>query len=319
MINLEHYLRKINISPKSCAFLPSTEQIKCLEAIYFAHLKAFPYENFELRAIAKQHLLKRNALNFFSYDKLLTANRGGYCYQSAMLLYDALTQIGFTVKRCEARVLNGAPINDPAILKLPATHMCLVVAILEQEFLLDPGLGASAPRLPILVNDSQEIINQYPDQLRLYKKDDLFVLEKKTNEWKTLIQTTLKETDQKQLQYNLLKLERHPNILPIRDEKTLIGLITEDGRKSLLWNNDLKEFEYVIQRGELYKKEIISDYKEAYQKLVEEFKITYISAEALQQYCADLAPPQILRRWEINLPIEETELTSLEKNLSCVQ
>ncbi|WP_419419388.1 arylamine N-acetyltransferase family protein [Legionella sp. D16C41] len=316
MINLERYLKKINITAKPLKNLSSTEQFNFLSEIYFSHLKCFPYENFELRAIAKQHLLQRKSLNFFSYDKLLLANQGGYCFQSAQLLADALTQLGFTVRPCAARVLNGAPVNDSNVLKLPATHMCLVATIAHEEFLLDPGLGSSAPRQPILIKDSQEVINQYPDQLKLYKEENLFILAKKTDKWTTLIQSDLQAADEKHLKANLLGLERYPDILPIRDEKTLVGLITNEGRKSLLWNVTTNKFEFAKQCGEHYTKEIIPDYKEAYKKLVEEFNISYISVEALQNYCTDTRPLKMHRRWEINLPVDKTEIANLEKNLS---
>ncbi|MGQ3888489.1 arylamine N-acetyltransferase family protein [Legionella sp. CNM-1927-20] len=317
MISLENYLQKINVSAKPLTSLPSTEKIKFLEEIYFAHLKAFPYENFELRSIAKQHLLKRNSLNFFSYGKLLSDNRGGYCYQTAMLLYDALTQIGFSIKPCIARILNGAPVNAPQILQLPATHMFLVVCIENQEFLLDPGLGASAPRQPLLITHSEQIVTQYPDQFKFYPIDDLYILERKINgEWMRLMQTDLQEASLKQLQCNLLKLERYPSILPIRDEKTLVGVITNEGRKSLIWDVSSNELKFSKQIGELYIKETLPNFESGQKKLVDEFNITYISVSALKDYCKETILPKPIRRWEINLPIEETEIESLEKNLS---
>ncbi|WP_242604422.1 arylamine N-acetyltransferase family protein [Legionella gresilensis] len=319
MINLKSYFKKINISEKSLVSLPSKEQLEFLEEIYFAHLKTFPYENFELRLIAKQHLLKRQSLNFFSYDKLLTDNRGGYCYQTAMLLYDALTQIGFSVKPCIGRILNGAPVNDPKILELPPTHMLLVVRIGNQEFFLDPGLGSSAPRRPILITNSEQLVSQYPDQYKLYPCGNFYILERKVEDkWTRLLQTDLQEASIKQLQNNLLKLERHPSTLPIRDEKTLVGVITNEGHKVLIWDIASNALKFSKQIGELYIKETLSNFEIGQKKLVEEFNIHYISVSALESYCKKIVLPKPIHPWDINLPIEETELASLEKNLSLV-
>ncbi|STX52623.1 putative N-hydroxyarylamine O-acetyltransferase [Legionella busanensis] len=317
MINLKNYFKKINVSEKPFVSLTNKEQLEFLEQIYFAHLKTFPYENFQLRVIAKQHLLKRQSLNFFSYDMLLTGNQGGYCCQTAMLLYDALTQIGFSVKPYIGRILNGAPVNDPKILELPPTHMLLVVRIENQEFFLDPGLGSSAPRQPILITNSEQLVSQYPDQYKLYPIGNFYVLERQIDgNWTRLLQTDLQEASIKQLQNNLLKLERHPSILPIRDEKTLVGIITNEGRKVLIWDVASNELKFSKQIGELYIKETLSDFKIGQRKLVDEFNIHYISVSALEDFCKKIILPKPIRPWEINLPIEETELASLEKNLN---
>lgn len=314
-INLKQYLQTIKIAP-----LPdkasSEEKINYLNAIYFAHVQTFPYSNFELRKISRQHPVYRDSLSFFSYKNLLTADHGGYCFQTAALLLDALSQLGYAVSFCAARVLMGAIVNSPEILQLPLTHLILTVQIDEQKFLLDPGLGSSAPRFPIRITGKDESISQNEDEFKFHSIDNVYVLEKKTRQgWLRLMQTNLCPINQEKAAMNLLKLERYPLAIGIRDSKTVIGIITEHGRKSLAWDAQSKQLKFSKSEGNDSIQKIVTDFEEAHQLLVDEFHIEHISTEDLEEYCTETALPHPIKPWTINFPIDKLEQIEMEKNL----
>lgn len=315
-INLEHYLQKIKISAPSLTDASSDEKINFLKTLYFAHVQTFPYANFALREIARQHLIQRKSLSFFSYKNLLSSEHGGYCFQTAALLFDALSQLGYSVSFCAARVLLGALPNASEVLQLPPTHLVLTVQIEDQTFLLDPGLGSSAPRFPILITEKNESVMQNEDEFKFYPMDKIYVLEKKTRQgWLRLMQTDLLPISQEKAAMNLLKLERHPAVIGIRDAKTVIGIITEHGRKSLIWDAQSKQLKYSANEGEKYTQRILTDFAEGHQVLVDEFSIDHISTETLESYCMETLLPRPIKPWEIHFPLDQFELKEMEKNL----
>lgn len=245
---------------------------------------------------------------------MLSAKDGGYCFQTAGLLFDALSQLGYTVSLCAARVLLGANPNAPEILQFPPTHLILTVQIDAQKFLLDPGLGSSAPRFPILITGKNESIAQNEDEFKFYPIDNIHVLEKKTRKgWFLLMQTDLIPISEEKAAMNLLKLERHPEKLAIRDVKTVIGIITEHGRKSLVWDAQSKQLKYSANEGKVYTEKVLASFEEGQQVLVDEFGID-ISAKTLKTYCTDTLPLPI-KPWTIYFPLDQSELKEMEKNL----
>lgn len=316
-INLKQYLKKIQVAVPDLSDAPIEERTRSLWEIYFAHVKTFPYSNFELRKIARQHLIQRDSLSFFSYKTLLSTEQDGYCFQTAALLFDALTQLGYKTEFCAARVLMGAEINAPEVLTLPHTHLLLVVTIDNIKFLLDPGLGSSAPRFPIVITGENEPITQDKDVFKFYRSNDLYVLEKKTSQgWLRLIQTDLTPISSKTATMNLLKLERHPAPVPIRDNKTVIGVITGQGRKSLIWDVQSKQLKFAKQDGDTSTQKILASFDEGVKILADEFAIHHISAEDLKLHCTETILPKPIKPWTVNFPLDKAELMAMEENLT---
>ncbi|HAU0828304.1 TPA: arylamine N-acetyltransferase family protein [Legionella pneumophila] len=315
-IDLKEYLQKLKLGFQLLSDLPPEEQIKYLNSIYLAHIKVFPYSNFELRRIANQHPVQRQSLSFFNYTKLLSSEHGGYCYQSAGLLFDALMQLGFKTEYCAARVLVGEPVNSPKVLAIPATHLVLVVTLGDKKFLLDPGLGASAPRLPILITEKDESILQGKEEFKFYKYDGAHVLERKTSQgWFRLMQTDLIPIDLKTVEMNLLKLERYPDTISIRDNKTVVGSITEYGRKSLVWDAQSNQLKFSKHDGDEVIQKTLTSFEEGVQILVKEFDIDHISAQELKTYCTETNLPQPIKPWTVDFPLDQAELKRMEENL----
>ena len=118
-----------------------------LAALLRGHMRAIPFENLDV-------LLGRPVrLDLASLSaKLVTARRGGYCFEHATLFAAALDALGFAPVRHAARVTLMKP-REVA----PRTHMFLTVPLAEGVFVVDPGFGALAPRMPVPLADGVQI------------------------------------------------------------------------------------------------------------------------------------------------------------------
>lgn len=109
-----------------------------LAALHLAQAKTIPFENLDVRlrhgvSLAPEALVR----------KLLTARRGGYCFELNELLRLGLAASGFEVRALLARVLSGRP--EPG----PRSHEVLVVALGAHRFLADVGFGGPGLRAPL--------------------------------------------------------------------------------------------------------------------------------------------------------------------------
>ena len=110
-----------------------------LAGLLGAHMARIPFENLDV-LLGRPIRLDLDGVQ----SKLVRAGRGGYCFEHATLLAAALEQLGFKPARHSARVTLFVPRSAA-----PRTHMFLTVPLAEGRFVLDPGFGALAPRLPV--------------------------------------------------------------------------------------------------------------------------------------------------------------------------
>jgi N-hydroxyarylamine O-acetyltransferase len=310
------YFYKIGLGVGAINTLSVDEQLKYLAQIYIAHLKTFPYQNFELRQISLQHPLQRNSLEANSFTRLVRTTNGGFCYQLAQLLYSVLHPLGFNVKRCSARVLNGLPVNSKELLSIPPTHLILVVTLANHSYLLDPGLGSRAPRVPLPITSDRETHQLALDQFRGIFVEDIFVVEKKiNNQWAQIIQTDLKPLNDSMIQTLMLKLERFPGCIEIRDTKTIASRITDVGNKNFFWSRQLNDFQYSEETNGSHHKESVTR-NVAYQKLTTEIGVNPKDDTTLKAYCGQGTTPKPKRRWSLSTILHPTELETMKSNLT---
>jgi N-hydroxyarylamine O-acetyltransferase len=140
-LDLDAYLARIGWSGAL------TEDYATLVRLLDAHMRHFPFENLDV-------LLGRGIrIDLASVqDKLVRARRGGYCFEQATLFSAVLEKIGFTLMRHTARVVIVAA-RDAS----PRTHMFLVVTLPEGRFVVDPGFGALAPRVPVPLENGRVV------------------------------------------------------------------------------------------------------------------------------------------------------------------
>lgn len=129
-MNLADYLQRINYrgvrEPTAAT----------LRALHVAHLQHVPFENLD---IYRRRLFELDPAALF--DKIVTRQRGGFCYELNGLFALLLEQLGFSVTRLAARVFNKDGILGPEF-----DHLTLHVTCPDESnsaWLVDVGFGDS--------------------------------------------------------------------------------------------------------------------------------------------------------------------------------
>ncbi len=119
------------------------QNVDTLAGLLQAHMAHIPFENLDVLLGCPVRLDLESVQR-----KLVGARRGGYCFEHATLFAAMLESIGFEPVRHTARVVLMAPRTAS-----PRTHMFLTVPVPEGTFVVDPGFGALAPRVPVPLVD----------------------------------------------------------------------------------------------------------------------------------------------------------------------
>lgn len=133
------YLDRLDLSP---AAVESTDG-ETLRRLQRAHVTAVPFETL---AVAGDPFGTRAgdgvslALGDL-YRKIVTQERGGFCYELNGLFGRLLDAVGFDAKRVAARVIEDGDLTPPA------SHMTHVVDC-DRRYVVDVGLGTPAMRRP---------------------------------------------------------------------------------------------------------------------------------------------------------------------------
>jgi N-hydroxyarylamine O-acetyltransferase len=139
--------------------------VEVLYRLHAAHVRSIPFENVDV--ILGTHAgLGLDAIQ----TKLVRRQRGGYCFEHALLFAAVLERLGFEVERRIARV---QPHKSG-----PRTHMLLAVRVDGQEFLADVGFGAGMLH-PMPLKDGA-VVDQGGWDHRLTQDGDRWTLEKRT-------------------------------------------------------------------------------------------------------------------------------------------
>jgi N-hydroxyarylamine O-acetyltransferase len=126
MFDLDAYLARIALkTPPSC-------DAEGLAALQRAHRLAIPFENLDV-ILGRGIRIDSGSV----FAKLVTARRGGYCFEHNRLFLDALAALGFVARPLLARVWLGAG-ETPGLL-----HALSLVTIAGEEWIADAGFGGS--------------------------------------------------------------------------------------------------------------------------------------------------------------------------------
>ena len=136
---LDAYLARIGLSA------PIPRDVGGLAQVQAAHRQTIPFENLDVR-LGREIATDSERV----FAKLVSARRGGFCFEHNRLLADMLAALGFANRLLLARVLLG---NPPAA--TPRTHCLLLVDLDGLDWIADAGFGgAYAPPMPLV--DGQE-------------------------------------------------------------------------------------------------------------------------------------------------------------------
>jgi N-hydroxyarylamine O-acetyltransferase len=137
---LDAYLARIGLPGR-----PTLDDLG-LTAVQRAHRLRIPFENLDVR-LGRGIRIDSGSV----FAKLVTARRGGYCFEQNRLFLDALIALGFTARPLLARVWLGAS-ETPG-----HTHMLLLVTIDGQDWIADAGFGGSyCPPMPLIEGATAE-------------------------------------------------------------------------------------------------------------------------------------------------------------------
>lgn len=125
-MNLLAYLQRIAYSGSLNPTLDT------LRALHRAHMLTVPFENLSIHHGERIQLTPE-----WLFDKIVTRNRGGFCYELNGLFAELLSELGFRVERLSARVARSAGGYGPEF-----DHMVLLVH-LDEPWLVDVGFGDS--------------------------------------------------------------------------------------------------------------------------------------------------------------------------------
>lgn len=137
-IDLSAYLARLRLPA------PPTLDAAGLLRLQHAHRLAIPFENLDVR------LGRGIAIDGASvFAKLVTAKRGGFCFEHNRLFLDALAGFGFAARPLLARVWLGIDLDRGGATP-PLTHTLSLVTIGDAAWIADPGFGGSyAPPMPL--------------------------------------------------------------------------------------------------------------------------------------------------------------------------
>jgi N-hydroxyarylamine O-acetyltransferase len=132
--DLDAYLARVRLPARPS---PDSEGLARLQR---AHRLAIPFENLDV-VLGRGIAIDSDA----AFAKLVTAGRGGYCFEHNRVFGDALAALGFAARPLLARVWLGVTETPPL------THTLSLVTIDGTEWIADPGFGGSyAPPLPLV-------------------------------------------------------------------------------------------------------------------------------------------------------------------------
>ncbi|MEW5280819.1 N-hydroxyarylamine O-acetyltransferase [Citrobacter freundii] len=140
--------------------------IETLKALHLLHNGAIPFENLDV-LLPREMQLDDLSLE----EKLVTARRGGYCFEQNGVFERALREIGFNVRS----LLGRGVLANPATLP-PRTHRLLLVELQGEQWIADVGFGGQTLTAPIRLQ--ADIEQQTPHgEYRLVQEGDDWILQ----------------------------------------------------------------------------------------------------------------------------------------------
>jgi N-hydroxyarylamine O-acetyltransferase len=158
LADVDDYLARIE-HPR----LPPTAD--ALRSLHEAHVRAIPFENVDV-LLGTHRGLGLQAIT----DKLVRRQRGGYCFEHALLFAAVAEQLGYQVSRLISRV---QPHRAG-----PRTHMSLKVRADGSDYLVDVGFGSGL--LTTMPLRDGTVADQAGWKHRLTREDRTWTLAKQT-------------------------------------------------------------------------------------------------------------------------------------------
>ncbi|MDP2697558.1 arylamine N-acetyltransferase [Thalassospira sp.] len=147
---------------------PREASLETLRALLARHIATIPFEAMDVLCGVGVDLAP-GAID----AKLITGQRGGYCFEQNGLFKRVLSALGFAVEGLAGRVMWMQPEDAPMP---PRCHMALRVVIDGAAWLVDVGVGSTVPDAPLLIDTGMVQVTAF-DRYRLRPVGDDLRLE----------------------------------------------------------------------------------------------------------------------------------------------
>jgi N-hydroxyarylamine O-acetyltransferase len=223
MLDLDAYFARIGYAGSREPTLDT------LRALHAHHPLAIPFENLDT--------LRRSPVRLdleSLQGKLVTARRGGYCFEQNLLFAHVLSALGFHVASLTARVLWDRPEDVRA-----RTHMLLFVELGEGAYLCDVGFGGFTMTAPLRLEPGVE--QGHPHEVfRLLRDGREFLSQVRVRgDWRTLYRFDLQQQLQADIEVLNFWVSEHPDS-PFR--KRLMAARRGNDRTFSLRDNELSVY-----------------------------------------------------------------------------
>lgn len=215
--DLDRYFERIGYGGST------TISLDTLHALSRAHVIAIPFENCDV-------LLDRgiDLAPAAVERKLVTARRGGYCFEHNSLMMYVLAALGFSVRPLSARVRIGRPRDY-----LPArTHVFIRVELASEAWLVDVGVGALSLTSSIRCSRDIEQPTAHEPRRLIFEDGKWFHQAKLGDAWSDVCEFTLEEMPPIDREVANWYTSRHPRS-HFRD-RLIVARATSDGRLTLV-------------------------------------------------------------------------------------
>jgi N-hydroxyarylamine O-acetyltransferase len=159
---------------------PQQATSETLHALHRLHPQAIPFENLDA-LLGRTPRLDLEPV----FEKLVSARRGGYCYEHNLLFRAVLDTLGFETTGLAARVLWNDPARSVPAAMPPRTHMLLLVETPDNTWLGDVGFGSMTLSAPLLFDAGREQATPHePFRLDLIERGDFLLQVKLGDTWR---------------------------------------------------------------------------------------------------------------------------------------
>ena len=216
MMDVQVYLDRINYCGPS---IPTSETLR---ALHLAHVLAVPFENLD-NFIGRPISLEPADL----FAKIVTARRGGYCYELNGLFSLLLEAMGFSVTRLIARVRYGS--RPPH----PRSHQVLLVHLGGESWLVDVGFGGNGLLEPFPFV-AGHVATQGSEQFRLnlVEQEEHLLQCFVRDQWESLYSFSVHPCQPVDYQYASYFHSHSPDSIFM--QRRICTMPTQDGRKTLV-------------------------------------------------------------------------------------
>ncbi len=224
-MEIKKYLLRIGLSPD----MPIPHTCGSLKMLQEAHIYSVPYENLDVIDGVPVSLQREDI-----YAKVVDRHRGGFCFELNSLFEWLLSELGFKTESYFSRFWRGE-VGIPL-----RRHRVIAVFLDGETYILDVGIGAVAPRVPLLLKAG--LVQECFGESYRFEFEDKFgwvLYELHHGEWKRYFSFTTEPTVENDYTAISYYCEKHPDSK--FNKSFMVAMKNREGRKSVD-GNIYKEF-----------------------------------------------------------------------------